>query len=352
MDMLPPVFKIQDNGKIFLDFNRYGIPWSGTIHDLRRLLTYPLHGLSPAGKKNTYYYQKNNKYVLLQFSGTLVDTSHAKLDWILRNNKEYVVMKQLKNVADESLHQEAILQILVYHCLAYFNIHGVVPQVYDIIRYKGQTVFTMKAFTNAKNFSTFLLENFALPHQKRQLYFVEVLAQIALYMIPLQNILYFNHRDLKSDNILIEEVPTKYVLSFRGKTYTVCSNFRAIIVDFGFGCVGVETQGSSILNAGSVLPSIDPCPKEGRDIFQILTSLYSFNIFRDNLNPALQGLIDRWLTIGKTHYTEQSVQNMENEEWVYSITSGSFFSAPGCSPSAILADISQQYPDIVTISTS
>lgn len=349
--MLPPVFKIQDNKKIFLDFNRYGIPWSGTIHELRRLLIIPLNDLRPAGKKNTYYYQKNKKYVLLQFSGNLVDTSHAKLDWILRNNKDYVIMKQLKNVTDESLHQEAIVQILVYHCLAYFNIHGVIPQVYDIIRYKGQTVFTMKAFTNAKNFSTFLLENFTLPHQQRQLYFVEVLAQIALYMIPLQSVLYFNHRDLKSDNILIEEVPTTHVLTINDKIYTVKSNFRVMIVDFGFGCVGFETQGYSILNAGSVLPSIDPCPKEGRDIFHILTSLYSFNIFRDNLNPALQKLIDRWLTIGKTQYTEQSVQNMENEEWVYSITSGSFFSAPGCSPSVILADISEQYPNIVTVVT-
>lgn len=338
------LFTIQENSQIFLNFKTYNLNWCGNIRDLRLLLEQKPSVLQKE-RHNTYFYIKNERKISISYSEILFDSKHAQLQWVLRNGNEYCIVKRLKNVASNSLYRESILQILVYNCLAHFNLKKIVPKVFDIFEHHGQIVFTMEAFPKAMLFSDYLLENFG----KNSSCFIEILAQIALYMIPLQNVLFFNHRDLKSDNILIMEEPTQHVLLFRGRQYTVRCGARALLVDFGFGCLGFEMGGVSLLNAGSVLPSIDACPKEGRDIFQILTSLYSFEKFRENLSPGLKALFDKWLTINGRHYSEKTVQNAENEEWIYSVTSGSFFSAPGCSPSTVLADIAEYYPEIVAV---
>jgi serine/threonine protein kinase len=288
-----------------------------------------------------YFYINNGKKISITFDEIPFDTKHLTLQWVIRNHR-YCIMKRLKNVPSDTLYREVIVQILVYHCLEYFNLKNIVPRVYDIITYKGDIVFTMESYNNAINFSDYLNKNFDN--------FVEILAQIALYMIPLQNVLFFNHRDLKSDNVLVIEAPVEHTLTFKGKCYKLKAKAKALLVDFGFSCVGYEMAGESTINAGDVLPRIDPCPKEGRDIFQILTSLYSFQIFRESLSPGLKTLFTKWLSIGRNIYTSSAVLNANDPEWIYSITSGTFFSAPTCSPSTILEDIAEHFPDIVTIS--
>ena len=362
-------FKIHKNGKITLNFHRYGIPWRGSPQDLRRILDFTPIELEHYNNTNIYKYSildtikkvdgkqitTSPTEIILEFDELLYSNEHVSLQWIVRSvvnsttSHLYVLKKQLKNTDGDCLFQEAILHIIVYNCLQYFNIYKAVPQLYDIVRHNGETIFTMEAFPEAINFSDYLLQNFSYMNTHC---FVEILAQIALYMIPLQSILFFNHRDLKSDNILIEFSPVTHNLNFRGKKYTVRSRCRAILIDFGFGCIGFENGGSPIINSGSVLPAIDPCPKEGRDIFQILMSLYSFQAFRANLNDGLRIMFDRWLTVGKISYKEGAIHNANDPEWIYNVTSGAFFSAPGCSPSAILADIAEHYPEIVTVSTA
>ena len=336
-----PVFEIQKNSKIILNFKHYNIPWSGDIRDLRLLLSQvPTTLLNERG--NTYFYINNGKKISITFDEIPFDTKHLTLQWVIRNQK-YCIMKRLKNVASDSLYREVVVQILVYHCLEYFNLKNIVPRVYDIITYKGDVVFTMEVYKNSIIFSDYLHKSFDN--------FIEILAQIALYMVPLQSVLYFNHRDLKSDNVLVIEEPIEHILSFNGKCYKVKAKAKAILVDFGFSCVGYEMGGDATINAGDVLPKIDPCPKEGRDIFQILTSLYSFQIFRDNLSPGLKTLFTKWLSIGRSLFTDQAIIHATDPEWIYSITSATFFSAPTCSPTAILEDIAEHFPAIVAISS-
>ena len=60
-------------------------------------------------------------------------------------------------------------------------------------------------------------------------------------------------------------------------------------------------------------------------------------------------MFDKWLTVGEKSYKDGVVRNEKDPEWIYSVTSGSFFSVPGCSPSAILDDIEAHYPQIVSV---
>jgi hypothetical protein len=335
-----PIFEIQNNSKIMLNFKAYNINWSGNIHDLRLLMNIePTTLLNERG--NNYFYINNGKKISITLDEIPFDTKHLTLQWVIRNQR-YCIMKRLKNVPTDSLYREVIIQILVYNCLEHFNLKNIVPRVYDIVTYKGDIVFTMEAYNNAIIFSDYLNKNFDN--------FVEILAQIALYIIPLEKILFFNHRDLKSDNILIIEEPVEHELAFKGKRYKVIAKAKALLIDFGFSCIGYELAGPATINAGDVLPRIDPCPKEGRDIFQILTSLYSFQIFRENLTPGLKTLFTKWLSIGRSLFTDHAIVHATDPEWIYSITSGTFFSAPSCSPSAILEDIAEHFPEIVSIS--
>jgi len=342
-------FIVQKNGDIHLNYKKYGISWRGDVHDLRLILDHTPLKLERIHNSRFYKYSINNKDIWFEFDELLYENEKVSLRWIRRNSSKYVLMKRLKHVNSSSLFQEAIIHTIVFHCLEYFNLTKVVPRVYDIVKYDSETVFTMEAFPLSITFSDYLVQNFAKLNTHC---FIEVFAQIALYMLPLQRILFFNHRDLKSDNILIEQTPVKHEILFKGKKYIVHASIRAILIDFGFGCIGVEHSGTPILNSGSVLPAIDPCPKDGRDIFHILTSLYSFNLFRENLNPGLKILFDKWLTVGEKSYKDGVIRNENDPEWIYSVTSGSFFSAPGCSPSAILDDIATHYPQIVKVEDS
>lgn len=355
-DIESNIIKIQEDGKILLNFTSYGLDFIGDVFDLRLLETMqplslidesPSQQEQPIQKK----YTKQNTTIHFVFDALLnIDasmTKHVELRWLQRNGV-YVLMKRLKEKNNKRIYQEAILHTLAFHCLKYFHLTNSIPEIYDIVQLNNEIIFTMQAFPEAITLSAFLVK-----HLKKDnfLCFIEILAQIALYMLPLQSVLYFNHRDLKSDNILVDEnKPIKHVLKFGTKTIIVQSRSRAILIDFGFSCVGYEIGGGNLLSGGPSLPPMDACPKDGRDIFHILSSLYSFEVFRRNLHPLITKLCKRWMNFDGTNYTGEIVQKAADETWIYRITSGTCFSAPNCSPLMILADIAEHFPTIVTLS--
>ena len=349
------IIKIQEDGKILLNFTSYGLDFTGDVFDLRLIekldpLKLEDDNTTPTTQIIKKKYTRNNTTIHFIFDELLnIDenmSKHIELRWVQRNGS-YVLMKRLKDKNNKIIYQEAILHTLAFHCLKYFNLTKVIPEIYDIVQINNEIVFTMEAFPEAITLSDFLIKNLK---KDNFLCFIEILAQIALYMLPLQSVLYFNHRDLKSDNILVDELkPVKHVLKFGNKIITVRGGSRAILIDFGFSCVGYEIGGANILSGGPSLPPLDACPKDGRDIFHILSSLYSFEIFRRNLHPLLNNLFKRWMNFDGTNYTRETVQKSTDETWIYRITSGSFFSAPNCSPLMILSDIAEQFPNVVKI---
>jgi serine/threonine protein kinase len=170
--------------------------------------------------------------------------------------------------------------------------------------------------------------------------FLFLLAQICLSLLCLETNLGLDHRDLKLDNLLIKQQPCTLQLTVKEKQWTLTAPFTVVILDFGFACLGSkELRGKPVINLGDgILPPMDPCPKEGRDLFQLLTSFLRYELFSKKISSPLHQQIDTWLSIGSKSYGPMA-RRWSTENWTYLVASQRDFAVPSCCPLNILKDI-------------
>lgn len=233
------------------------------------------------------------------------------------------VMVKIPRLPEMNLTQEAIIQSLCYSHLKSEGASWAIPQVYDIFLKDGKPCFSMDQIKGKT-----VLEWFEASKTPDHDFFL-LMAQLSLLLWSLETRLNIDHRDLKADNILIKEGPSLLKIS----TWTLECPFQVILLDFGFACLG------SLVNLGDgVLPSMDPCPKEGRDLFQLLVSLIHLKFFTKHLSQSTKDKITKWLSVGSKSYSPIA-ERWSPESWVYLITSQRDFLASKCSPLKILEDL-------------
>ena len=156
-----------------------------------------------------------------------------------------------------------------------------------------------------------------------------------------------DHRDLKLDNLLVKKESCCIRFSLGGTTWRLQCPFQIILLDFGFACIGSASK-VAIINLGDgVLPPMDPCPKEGRDLFHLLISLLSFKPFCDSISSFTKELIDSWLSVGDKSYGPMA-KKWGSASWVYLVTSQRNFSASKCTPYHILNDLRKRIPTFLS----
>jgi len=233
------------------------------------------------------------------------------------------VMVKIPRLPEMNLTQEAIIQSLCYSHLKSEGASWAIPQVYDIFLKDGKPCFSMDQIKGKT-----VLEWFEASKTPDHDFFL-LMAQLSLLLWSLETRLNIDHRDLKADNILIKEGPSLLKIS----NWTLECPFQVILLDFGFACLG------SLVNLGDgVLPSMDPCPKEGRDLFQLLVSLIHLKFFTKHLSQSTKDKITKWLSVGSKSYSPIA-ERWSPESWVYLITSQRDFLASKCSPLKILEDL-------------
>jgi serine/threonine protein kinase len=163
----------------------------------------------------------------------------------------------------------------------------------------------------------------------------------------LEDVLALDHRDLKADNLLITDKPsslTFYMIS-KKRHYTVVSPFTVCIVDFGFACLGSE-EGITLVDAGEgTLPPLDPCPKDGRDLYHLIVSFYALDIIHKQLSPELDSIFKFWMEVhGKP--TDSMARRWSHSEWIYLLTSRKEFKQPACTPKAVIEKIMSFEPSL------
>lgn len=245
-----------------------------------------------------------------------------------------VIVKQPR-MTEMNLLQEAVLQHLAHKTMESHGIPWAVPKVYDVFK-KGEEVW----------FSMDYIQGISIPEwfQKTSTPDVDALfliAQVCFILALLETDLNLDHRDLKCNNLLIRKQPCKVSMSLFEKTWYLDCPFQVIVLDFGFACLGSELlRGKPLVNLGDgVLPPMDPCPKEGRDMFHIFISLLGLPVFRDRISASLQKQIDLWLSDGKKKYGPMA-RRWSTENWSYLVSSQPQFSIPSCCPLRILQDLS------------
>lgn len=244
-----------------------------------------------------------------------------------------VVVKRPR-LPEMNLLQEGVLQYLAHLVAVAEGIPWAVPNVYDVCTYGSEVWFTMERVYGAR--CPEWIETAVKGDQEVLLFF----AQVALLLATLEVRLHLDHRDLKLSNLVICPTPCTIRVTLHETLWTLICPFQVVLLDFGFACLGSEAlRGTPWVNLGDgVLPPMDPCPKEGRDMFHLLVSLLGLPIFRERISQRLADTIDRWLSSGPKSYGSMA-RRWSAHSWSYLVSSQPSFSIPSCCPLAILKDL-------------
>jgi len=269
---------------------------------------------------------------------TLGGGSYGLLNECIRTDasgNELIVLIKKSKISEISLRNEAFIQFLVHTIFTLKGLENRVPPVYDIFEDNG-VAFSMKPYKNAP-----LLSDKLLKSQTTESDFFHCLAQVAGLLCILQKELGLDHRDLKADNLLLLDTPSILVI----ESYTIHSPFTVVLVDFGFSCLGTS------ISAGDIFPPLDPCPKDGRDLFHFLVSLYGMSGFREKISKSTLQFIETLLKVGEREW-HSAASKWSYTEWLFLLTTEKGFRNEKCLPLSVLKAIHSREPSIVQHSGS
>jgi serine/threonine protein kinase len=244
--------------------------------------------------------------------------------------EKIVAIKRPKHPSVD-LFLEALFQWRTHLRMSKYELGFCIPEVYDIFKFKqtGDIWFSMREYKSN------LLSTWCLKHLgKSHTIFGYLILQIALVLEVLQNILNIDHRDLKVNNILIVDSPIEINIVWKEKKQHLRFPFHIVFVDFGHACAKELVD----VRRGDGLPPIDLCPKEGRDIFQILVSLWRIQDIRNILESKWGDWIRLRIESAEPHYCLRLAEGAHDLNWMYSVTDNTKFRAPLCTPAAIIRE--------------
>lgn len=327
-----------------------GLDWRGTLDTLS---TVPLSKCGTVNEDGHLRDHTGKLRSVLLIEETVVDSSLGKLVWARRLTAGETVFKDFfvkKPSSQQHSKQEAIIQWLCHKALSSANLSSHCPAVYDIFTYKKSTWFSMAPIYNAPILDAYLksLSTWRTKHEANGHILLKIILQIAMCCHVLESI-GFNHRDLKPDNILVKtDELKKHSLTFDTTTVTITSSPTAVLVDFGFSCLGPGKR--PWIQAGDdVLSTFDACPRVGRDIFMLLVFLLWRKDIQDSLltehldflKSSLRLTTDRW---------KQMVQiNGNPADWIYSMITERGFECPALTPLTWIQTCATKFPDLVSI---
>jgi serine/threonine protein kinase len=255
-----------------------------------------------------------------------------------------------------SLLLEGILQVIACTVLAQRGFPHAVPRVLDIVNHPEYGItLSLERVQGSVLFAKYLEKKLKWGHPStiNDCLILEVFAQVATYTAILEHDIGINHRDLKSDNVLMVAPDTAVyqTVSIDGSTWTVKGNQQVILIDFGFSCIGRDA-GQTIVSAGDYLPQTDFCPKQGRDLFLFFASLWNIPAFRLSVSPAVRELFIKWLRdssdVGWADWLIRAAPADLNH--IYLLCSAGHFKSDPCEPVSVLRDIAGLHPMIVSMS--
>jgi len=236
--------------------------------------------------------------------------------------KRHVAIKRPRH-PNINLLTEALFQWKLHNDLKPYGLSFCIPKVNKIFTYKP----TKDVWFSMTAYEPLLLSTWCLRNLRRDgKTFGLLILQMALALEVIEDILGADHRDLKVNNILVVDEPVDINISLENVKKKITFPFRIVFIDFGFAC-------TSILDVKSGVKPLDFCPKEGRDMFQILVSLWRI----DTLRSVLDTVWGSWIRSKLGAYTSLT-ESAADLTWMYSVTDNTEFKAPLCSPNLIIKD--------------
>jgi len=310
-----------------------GIPWKGTPREWGSIDRNLMHVCNVKGE----VFDSSGLYLYRLFPvEKLGEGTFGKVDsfkCVYKDTKEQsIVAIKRPKYPQVDLFMEALFQWRVHDCLEEYGLGFSIPQVYSIIKFKqsGDIWFSMKSY-KAALLSTWCLHNI----KKDGKLFTLLLLQISLVLEVMENILEVDHRDLKVNNIMVVDEKCEIDI---GQAKKLVFPFHIVFIDFGYACAGKIID----MKTSDGIPPIDMCPKEGRDMFQILVSLWRIQGLREILEQRWGAWIRYRIdsAFPQNSYARLAECAMDLN-WLYSVTENTVFRAPLCAPSVIIKDCMQ-----------
>lgn len=325
-----------------MSLHQLGIAWKGSP---RLWNTIPLSSLPTCCIRGMVRDVSGTLLFTLRPKGPLGKGSYGTIDAFYKKVPEQeetiIAVKRPRNTEDSIL-MEALVQWYLGNKLSSYTILPCIPTVHEIFLYKPTNTiwFTMDVFTPML-FSQWCVKR--IPSQPNL--FPLIMIQMSILLEVFQKDALLDHRDLKVNNILIIEEATTFPILWEEKETTITFPFRIIIIDFGFACV------NNTVDVKDGLPNLDVCPKEGRDMFQLLVSLWNIPILRTSLESKWGEWVRNALRSAKgdSNAYIRLTEGKNPITWMYTITQDIHFIAPHCSYSYILSECMKTIGNAVLI---
>ena len=331
------------------DASEIGLDWKGSLETLTSVPKANCAFATPDGRLKEHTGRDRCDFILEE---TIADKTFGKLVWAKRRVKgPYVDFLVKKPASQAHAKQEAVIQWLCNTSLSSVGLGDHCPQVFDIFTRSKGYWFSMSPVYNAPILDAYVitLPFWGRPHQENGMALLKVVSQIAMCCFVMENTIGFNHRDLKPDNILVKlDAVKEHTLKWSTCDITVASSPTAILVDFGFACLG-PGKVPWIQAGDNVLPRLDPCPKVGRDIFMLLVFLLWRRDIRDSLTPEHLEFLKSSLDLTEKRWSQMMSIRRDPVDWIYMLITEKDFKCPALDPYAWLQSCAAAYPDVVSI---
>jgi serine/threonine protein kinase len=282
------------------NFHKYGLYWCGTRNvilqatKVQKSLEFPIsdinHGSIYLWESMTIRKRFELRKIVQEGGcGTLTECVRHIERWDAHNKiwkSEDVRMCYLKKPLPptKSFRDEAVLQIMARDVLERRGFTGAVPEVYDIFKLpSGDEVFTMEYKEGCIVVHDYVRLNPRFI--KSDMSIIAFFFQIAYYLYCLEQDLGMNHRDTKISNLLFFPGTKIKEYLWKGRVLRLSSENSLVLVDFGFACINELRAGKSYL-------SFDKCPKNGRDFFIFLCTIYTDSVMSKLLSLRMKKWIE------------------------------------------------------------
>ena len=331
------------------DASEIGLDWRGSLQTLTTVAKAKCAFATPDGRLKEHTGRDRCDFILEE---TIADKTFGKLVWGKRRIAgPYVDYLVKKPVSQAHTKQEAVIQWLCNKSLSQYGLGSHCPQVFDIFTRSSAFWFSMSPIYNAPMLDAYVLTlpHWGRPRPENGIAILKIIAQIAMCCIVLEKVIGFNHRDLKPDNILVKTDAVKeHVLKWTTYDIKVASSPTAILVDFGFSCLG-PGMAPWIQAGDGVLPLLDPCPKVGRDIFMLLVFLLWRRDIRESLTAEHMDFLKSSLHLTGKRWSQIMSMRRDPIDWIYMVITEKDFKCPALDPSMWLQTCAEAYPDVVAI---
>ena len=328
--------------------NEIGLSWNGSLQTLSSI---PAAKCAILGLDGSLKDINGKERCKMKIEETVADNTLGKLVWVKRvSDSSSVDLLVKKPVSQKHAKQEAVIQWLVHKSLSEHGLGEHCPKVIDLFSYSGSIWFSMEPIYSAPLLDTYLhsLPMWSKKSKENGNSLINIIAQIALSCIVLERKIGFNHRDLKPDNILVKLDSFKASsLKWPGEfDIHIAPSYRAILVDYGFSCLG-PGKVPWLQSGDGILPPFDPCPKVGRDIFMILVFLLWQKSVRDSLIEEHLEFFKKSLRLSTDRLAEMMNTNKNPSDWIYMLITERGFQCPALDPLVWLKTCATTFPEIV-----